>query len=296
MVGCIVKIFYSICLVFSFFCPSLSYAFDANLSTSEQCLVARKEAVFLDEIFPLSESIKQEIFTYKKRWVDFCDKKNDVTLAELLSLGKTLGDHLEFGLFNNNEDELDWEKIEEYFLEKIMLFLPAFEGEVTEYNYYHPKMTDFSMLSQYGSNEDKNFFQLYQKFYDQSILPSWYDQTWDYGGCLKFGEFNWIDAFNDLNKLKHANAIIYRQIADNVELNLKETLEYLYTEDEESGVDICTCSEKESVKEDLLKISAYLDQHKQMPDLIKKLDTIIDRINKGKISIPSYKKNECKFG
>jgi len=246
------------------------------------------------EISFFSQSLYDDLLSYKKNWAAFC-RQEDVLLSDLLAHAFKITERIEFELSIDHKIQMNIEKIEAYLSGKFLQEVPAIDIHFSEYRAIRPLMRDFIDISLYGIPEDRIFFSKYQKFYDQNLMPAWYDAVWDHGGCLKFGEFDWLYAFEDLQKLKESKIAVYRNLAVALENNLKDTLAYLYDEEVSTRVDICTCSDQAFVREDLKVIILYLQERKKMDDLREKLKVVLKRIEMGKVLIPSYQKKQCHF-
>jgi hypothetical protein len=272
----------------------LPYSNASTLLLSKPCVVSGGDFYKSPEISFFSQSLYDDLLAYKKSWAAFCRQEN-VLLSDLLVHAFKVTERIEFELSIDEKIQANFEKIETYLSGKFLQEMPAIDIQFSEYRTIKPAMKDFIDVSVYGTSEDRTFFDKYQKFYDQNLLPAWYDAVWDHGGCLKFGEFDWLYAFDDLQKLKESKIAIYRNLAVALENNLKDTLAYLYDEEVSTRVDICTCTEQSFVREDLKLIILYLQERKKMDDLREKLKVVLKRIEMGKVLIPSYQKKQCYF-
>jgi hypothetical protein len=272
----------------------LPYSYASTLMLSRPCMVSGIGFHKGPEISFFSQSLYDDLLSYKKNWAAFC-RQEDVLLSDLLAHAFKITERIEFELSIDHKIQMNIEKIEAYLSGKFLQEVPAIDIHFSEYRAIRPLMRDFIDISLYGIPEDRIFFSKYQKFYDQNLMPAWYDAVWDHGGCLKFGEFDWLYAFEDLQKLKESKIAVYRNLAVALENNLKDTLAYLYDEEVSTRVDICTCSDQAFVREDLKVIILYLQERKKMDDLREKLKVVLKRIEMGKVLIPSYQKKQCHF-
>lgn len=267
------------------------------------CQVARAKTAYTD-IIQIPDDVESYVAKYKKSWTDLCDQKKSASIHQTLSMAKTLEEKFKPILSSiatqTSEGKTDWTKTESihtYLESELPKFVPAFEGSIIEYEYFQPRFSDFKDVAKYGNAEDKLFFQLYADLRGSSELPPWYEMTWDYGGCLRFGEYNWIQAFQKFKKAKSIKAIQYKKILAEQEKSLKETLEGLYFKFSDKEFNkICTCKKKDAVKSDLEKLVTYLKKEKSQNELVAKLQKTLKAISAGQIPVMSQAEKHCSGG
>jgi hypothetical protein len=87
-------------------------------------------------------------------------------------------------------------------------------------------------------------------------------QTWDHGGCVRFGEYKWADALKSIDALRAATSgQAYREMVDRLEEALTEQLQTLGMPAEEGRAPVvCTCENRNAVVPDLQTILVAVDQ------------------------------------
>lgn len=267
------------------------------------CQVARAKTAYTN-VIKIPEQVKTHITAYKKSWTDLCDRKASASVHETLRMAKALEEEFKPVLSSTSsktaDGKIDWKKTEavhDYLQKDLPKFVPAFDGSIIEYEYFQPRFSEFKEVAKYGNAEDKLFFQLHADLRGNGTLSPWYAQTWDYGGCLRFGEYDWIQAFQTLRKAKKIKTPQYRKIISELEGSLNQTLDGLYFEFSDKKFNkICTCKKKDAVRADLEKLVAYLNRNKSNPKLAAKLQKTLKAIEAGKIPVKSEAEKHCSGG
>lgn len=284
----------------------LAVLFSANAAHSQAnqpldlpvCQVARAQPVYSSEAIEIIVEVKKLIRTYKKSWVNLCDRKAGSSVYEAFALAKTLEE--EFFYLDGTMKGTDMEKaieIDRVLGYDLIQFIPAFEGSYMEYEYFMPRLAVFNQVSKYGTDEDKLFFQLHTDLNGDGTLPNWYQKTWHYGGCLRFGEYDWVGAFQRLSKAKDIKGIQYLKIIDKIESNLQKTLEKLYYKYRDGKFKkICTCKATKAVQIDLEKLFKHLGKIKRYTKLAAKLKATLVSLKKKEIPILSEAEEHCSGG
>src|SRR6185436_12178885 len=119
--------------------------------------------------------------------------------------------------------------------------------------------------------------------------PPWMEKTWDYGGCLRFGEFRWAEALDQIVKLKKdLHSDIYRKMASDWETLLMEDLT--------SESDVCTCKKRDAVIEDLQAAQLYLQATPALSAYVPGVQAKLQSIRTKKIKIESEAEKHCSGG
>ena len=283
----------------------ITYAKDEKPLDLPICKVARAKTTYSD-LVKIPEDVKSYITEYKKSWTDLCDRKESASLHQAYGMALNLEKNFS-PIFDSRslqkrtldvEAELKKENAAHDYLQKeLPKFIPAFEGSLITYEYFQPLILDFKEFSKNGNAEDKLFFQVLAEMKGDFILPPWLEGTWDYGGCLKFGEYNWILAFEKLNEAKKIKAIEYSKVITEQQKILNKVFEDLFVESPDKKIsDICTCKKKVDVKADLEKLLVYLNKEKTHTNLVAKLQKTLAAIKTGQILVKSSDEVSCGGG
>jgi hypothetical protein len=125
----------------------------------------------------------------------------------------------------------------------------------------------------------------------QTSYPPWLEKTWDYGGCDRFGEYNWTAALDTISALKQQlRSDIYKVAVSNYESAMFEAIS------ETRGTGVCSCRSKEAVGNDLRIIVAYLERHRELAGRVAAVRTKLDAIESGRISVSSQAEKHCSGG
>jgi hypothetical protein len=185
------------------------------------------------------------------------------------------------------ERERNADAISDLLVKTYPMFVPAFEGSFFEQEYFRPSLEDFRKHSHLGTTEDKQFFA--SGITLQGDFPAWMDRTWDYGGCLKFGEFDWVDALDRIVQVrKTLQSDIYKTLADKYETSLFDDL---IPEGK-----VCVCTRKEALMEDLQNVRSYLQKNPGLSSPLPRVESAIDALQQKKVTVNSESEAHCSGG
>ena len=96
-----------------------------------------------------------------------------------------------------------FEELHELWQNAYPRFIPAFHGSVIEFEYFEPDLAAFARVATLGDADDKLFFASHRALYgtDAHSFP-WIKRTWDHGGCVRYGEFDWVAAVTRIETLE----------------------------------------------------------------------------------------------
>lgn len=226
------------------------------------------------------------INAYKEDWSRFCTGTNNNLSAlwekglDLEKSGKVVTD-----------SELD-ESVLNTLETTIKECVPAFEASLYgEYVYFKPAPEKFADIAPFGNDDDKKFWPLYSEI-EEPTLPPWINQVWDYGGCSKYGEYDWIAEIDKLTDLQRTlKQPSYKKMA----LGLEKKLMNKFNADA-VGESLCTCDEHSFVLKDLNKINSHLLSVESLKGYSPAVKDLMHKIENGTITIRSYKSGECTGG
>ncbi len=257
------------------------------------------KAAFAPEVYPahikLSTQSKNFIHEYRIKWQNVCAGTSDRSLYPLWILVGEL----------TNLDELhDFpEDQQEFFSGIFPTFVPGLTGLYAE-----GFLLDFDSSSTFfadnillGNQEDKDFFTAFAPLELDNEFAPWVEQTWDYGGCTKYGKYNWIQSLKTLDEL--SSKVHSPGYVNALNSSRKSILAHLANDNKivdktYSIVDtsICTCDKKEAVAEDLDKVLTYIQGKAQYTDSISFVKNTIEQIKNKKIEILSQSERHCSGG
>jgi len=149
------------------------------------------------------DALKAEVEAYRQGWKEACVKKGGSSLAALLARGDRIAKAFTAVLDKSGIKETKFEELHEQFQNAYPRFIPAFHGSMIEYEYLEPDMQVYARQTALGDAEDKLFFASHRALYgtDAHSFP-WVKRTWDHGGCVRFGEFDWTGAIARIETLE----------------------------------------------------------------------------------------------
>jgi hypothetical protein len=243
------------------------------------------------------DDTKALIESYRSAWKTFCDveKQARPSMADLLLQAKEIELRFDkvFETFHASSRPED-DAVSDLLVKKYPSFVPAFEGSYFEYEYFRPSFEEFEKHAPLGTAEDKRFFdtgiRLGLEFPRPGRWnPPWMERTWDYGGCLRFGEFRWTEAMDQIMKLKEdLQSDIYRKMASDWETLLMEDLT--------SEGDICTCKKSDAVIEDLKAALLYLQATPALSAYLRDVQAKLQSIQAKKVKVESEAVKHCSGG
>jgi hypothetical protein len=248
-------------------------------------------------LIPVPDDTKALIESYRSAWKAFCDVEKQVrpSMADLIVQAKEIELRFDriFETFRvSSRTETD--AVIDLVVKKYPSFVPAFEGAYFEYEYFQPSFATFEKHTPLGTAEDKRFFDTASRLELEFPWlgywnPPWMEKTWDYGGCLRFGEFRWTETLDQIMKLKgDLHSDIYRKMASDWETMLMKDL----TREK----DVCTCKEKESVIGDLQTALSYLRATPALSAYLPAVQAKLQAIQSKRIEVESEAVKHCSGG
>ena len=243
------------------------------------------------------DDTKALIESYRSAWKTFCDagKKARPSISDLLVQATEIELRFDkvFESFHATSRAED-DAVSDLVVKKYPSFVPAFEGSYFEYEYFKPSFEAFEKHTPLGTAEDKRFFDTGMRLGLEFPRlgrwnPPWLQKTWDYGGCLRFGEFRWTEALDQIMKLKaDLHSGTYQKMASE--------WENLLMEDLTSEGDVCTCKKTEAVIEDLQAALIYFQANPTLSARVPAVQTKLQSIQAQRIEIKSEEVKHCSGG
>lgn len=269
---------------------------------SAVCVAARMPEKYDDRLLKIPELIKKHVSAYKKSWKLLCQKKSSSALRDAFVRGLDLEKDLisivesagSTGMEGDEGKKAD--RLHRYLETDLPKFIPAFQGSYLEYVYFSLRYKDFQDFAQAADSEDKAFFDTYAELRGSGTFAPWYQQTWDYGGCVRFGEYDWVAALKKLDVVRTIKFASYSRILSKLERDFVYVIDGSGLKVEGSQKSICTCKAKELVANDLNKIAAFLETAKIRPELLKKIQELDLEIKQGRVTIMSDAESRCGGG
>jgi hypothetical protein len=247
-------------------------------------------------VLAIPDEVKTVIEIYREDWRGFCGdaKSGKPSMANLLVKAKAVEER--FGnVIQKHNDSLTTEEryaradaVSDLVVNKYPAFVPGFEGSYFEQEYFRPSTVEFRKHVRLGTDEDKRFFGAGITL--QTEFPQWMDRTWDYGGCWRFGAFNWTEEVDKVLQLKKdIQTDIYQKLISEYEDSLMGPLT------SEDGM-ICTCERKDAVAEDLRRALAYLEQDPILSEYATRVRAKLKAIEEKKTTVNSEAEKHCSGG
>ncbi len=168
-------------------------------------------------VLPIPDALKAETEAYRAAWREACAKKKGASLGALLVRGDALAKAYGAVLDRSGIKEAKADALHALLGTAYPKFIPAFAGSMIEYEYFEPDLAVFARQAAMGDAEDKLFFASHRLLYgtDPHAFP-WLKRTTHFGGCVRFGEFDWPGAVARIETLEGRlrNAAYRSRLAD----------------------------------------------------------------------------------
>jgi hypothetical protein len=166
------------------------------------CAAASAKAEY-GRLLQIPDALKAETEAYRAAWREACAKKKDASLGALLAKGDALGKAFVALIDKSGLKETKFDDLHELLGKAYPKFIPAFAGSMIEYEYFEPDLPTFARQAAMGDAEDKLFFASHRLLYgtDPHAFP-WLKRTTHFGGCVRFGQFDWIGAVARIEDLE----------------------------------------------------------------------------------------------
>ena len=298
-----------LCCVYIFsFVGSVSASQDKfdleSLSTSEACKTAYKEADY-SGIIKVPATVREDISKYRQAWRKLCDGKDEINFYSLYILAK----NIENGFWEVFEqaDKITgyWTRnkflpekvheIEQLIYTQYRSFVPLFEGGYYA-RFFRVSFRQFGKYSFLGSEEDELFFKEFFELRGPSKFPPWIEGLSDMGGCFKFGEYKWVDAFERIEHLEvNVTKGAYKRKINKFKKEMKDSFENYYPRRDGMFVlsSICVCEDKNAVKSDLTATLEYIKGKTQYDKMTRSVSYILRSIENNTFTIESMTEAYC---
>jgi hypothetical protein len=258
---------------------------------------AAAEKVDYDSGLSIPEGTRALIESYRENWRSLCSSKggSKPSLAEIFVKAKQIEADFKkiFDAFDEsilNEANFDSRRsaaINDLVSNKFPAYVPAFKGAYGEHEMFSPSIDAFRKSAPLGNAEDRTFFE--NQLSLEGDFPPYITKTWDYGGCDRYGEFDWTGALKSIAHVK-------KQVKNSAYLKESALLEEGLFRELGTSYDICTCKKKEAVLPELLNVQKYIRKEAGYASHVPKVQQTIDSIQSGKIQVKSEAEKHCSGG
>ena len=141
------------------------------------------------------DALKAETEAYRAAWRAACARKRGASLGALLARADALGKAYLALVETSGIKETKADELHALLGTAYPKFMPAFAGAMIEYEFFEPDLAAFARHAAMGDAEDRLFFASHRFLYgtDPYAFP-WLKRTTHFGGCVRFGEFDWTAA------------------------------------------------------------------------------------------------------
>jgi hypothetical protein len=253
------------------------------------------------ELVEIPARTKALIESYRLGWRSLCGGRGDgpATLHDLVAQALAIQDRFsavferESEIWKATEDrDVAWKRadaIHSLLSKGYPAFIPAFEGSLVEHEYFSPSTAAFRLHGRLGDDEDRRFLESGTPIVDSRDTYPWFEYTWDYGGCVRFGEFDWTGELEKLFALEQS--LTRPAYLESVATYEKAMLEAL-----NPWRNFCTCRRKESVLGDLSSVVEFLAGHPEYSSSAEPIQAKIDSIRAGEIEVRAEIEKHCSGG
>jgi hypothetical protein len=192
----------SLCLALAILLAQTALAETRRQAGAPGPCAAATAPVNYGRLLQVPDALKAEVEAYRQEWKETCAKKG-ASLAALLARGDRIGKGFTAVVDKSGIKETKFEELHELVAKAYPRFMPAFHGSMIEYEYFEPDLRAFARHAALGDAEDKLFLAAHRALYgtDPHSFP-WIKRTWDHGGCVRFGAFDWVAYVARLEELE----------------------------------------------------------------------------------------------
>jgi len=259
---------------------------------------AASEKVNYGEGLNIPADTRARIDAYRTGWKELCDSgsRKRPSLSDLFVKAKEIEadftkilDAFDESILNESKVDVHrFTVVNDLLSKQYPAFVPAFQGTYGEEEYFSPSVAAFRQSSSLGNSEDRLFFDSHIPM--ERDFPPFIRKTWDHGGCVLFGEFDWINAMKNISRIeKSVKSATYLQETS----QFKEKLVHELTS---PTTDICTCNAKTDVMKDYVAVRKYIKTEPRFASPLAKLQQTMDSIDSGKIEVQSEMEKHCSGG
>lgn len=201
----------SLCLALAILLAQTAFAETRRQAGAPDPCAAATAPANYGRLLQVPDPLKAEVEAYRQGWKDACTRKG-ASLAALLARGDRIGKDFAAVVDKSGMKETKFEELHELVAKAYPRFIPAFRGSMIEYEYFEPDLGAFARHVALGDAEDKLFLAAHRALYgiDPHSFP-WIKRTWDHGGCVRFGAFDWVAYVARLEELAaRVGAAAYR--------------------------------------------------------------------------------------
>jgi hypothetical protein len=265
------------------------------------CRAALSQAAY-DSPLDLPAATIGRIEAYRLGWRRLCaGERGDVSLYDLLAQARQI--ELDFGpIFRREAEtwkaaegqgEARWrraEAIHSLLASKFPAFVPGFIGSFVEWEYFQPDAAFFRKHRSLGDEEDRVFLDAGIRLPGPGPAPNpWFEFTWDYGGCKRFGEFDWVGEIRKIEALRdRLHRDLYRSALVAYERDLYRDLT--------PRSSLCICDDVARVVPDLEEVSRELAERAVRAETRRAIGYATSQIRAGAISLRSSREGGCSGG
>lgn len=272
-------------------------------SSSPPCLAAQRPVKLGPVASYLTDETKKEIQSYRERWRALCKKPGtEVNLGDFFASFQKLSEginQVEAKVYRPGE-ETKWNGVVEFINREFTRFIPLLDncGGMGDVGFRcEANFSQFNHYAGHGNSNDRRFFAEFSLLKGESAMAPWYEQTWDYGGCLRFGEYDWAATLKKMAELKkELPHPAYQAALDKLIGEFFAALFGSMATDEEDLGKYCACKSKESVLPDLTFLLTFLQSSQDFPAETKKAVRVVKALREKKIQVSSQAEAHCSGG
>ncbi len=245
----------------------------------------------------IPQNTRTLIDSYRADWRALCEPAGTrkPALSDLLASAKQIEADFKrvFEAFDDailndrNFDVRRFDVVNELVSRKFPEFIPAFQGAFGEHETFSPSLAAFRQSAALGTSEDRLFLESGIPL--EGDFPPFITRTWEYGGCVRHGEYDWTGVMKGIARVKQqARSAVYLKETDQFE-------EKLFSQLSPNGA-ICTCKATEAVLKDYVSIQQYIGTEARFAAHAAAIRQTVAAIESGRITVQSDREKHCSGG
>ena len=255
------------------------------------CVAAAREVAWPAGFEP-GPSLRDQAERYRRAWRDACAEPGRYPLAAVLAQADALSQALG-ALPAIAELEPDDGLVER--LAQVETFVPAMRWNCCEGTGFPVDLEAFAAAAGVGTAEDRGFLPAYVALWGgPSWTPPYVEQTWDYGGCMRYGDYDWPGALDRMTRLHAvASSPAYRERLDGFARGL--LADGFVPAASRQAACACTDAGREAFADTLRALAASLAGGPYR-DYRQGVDDALRRWREGRLQVASEQRAHCSGG
>ena len=256
-------------------------------AANDPCVAANAKESYVG-FETVEKSLKDDVVAYRKLWREYCGKRTPAKVLGLFEALTAVAPKIQAQVAKTND-----EKTLDALVKKLPDFVPAVSCFVYDGgSNCDASLEEFAVIAAAGTDEDKLFAETHRDVRGYGTLAPWYEQTWDYGGCIRYGEYDWVATLKKIDAAREKiQGKTYTVQLDEMKHGLLDVFAGDVTR---QGT--CSCKAKGAPLKDLPKVAAYLEKGRDSKEYLGQVRELLQGLKSKKFKMRSQAEAHCSGG